>query len=217
MKSIKVILTLVLFILIANNANGQTLTDEEKQIFRERIEAKVLEFQDGLECLVNDALSRNTRTEYLKNTLNLFVGKGDPYTLLEYGRKKNHSAVKMHISSINHSRTITQKVKDYLYILFDPATGHSKMRYSKIRMEFSDAVRVDNIEKVDDHYECTAYYCQKFIGYGPDGQIIYGEDVTWKKIRCYITYTHIPNGPRNKGGFWDAKLGDIYVISTEKN
>lgn len=217
MKSINFLLAFVVFIFIANCATGQTLTDEEKQIFRDRVEAKVLEFQDGLQSVVNDQLSRSVRTEYTKNVLGLFIGKGEPYSLLEYGRKISHSAVKMQTSSINHSRITTQKVKEYLYKLFDPATGRSKMRYSKIRMEFSDAVRVDNIEKVGDHYECTAYYCQKFIGYGPDGQIKYGEDLTWKKIRCYITYTKVPNGPdNNKLGFWDAKLGDIFVVSTEK-
>ena len=214
MRLIRLLFSCACIILIANNANGQTLTDEEKQIFRERIEAKVLEFQDGLESLVNDALSRNTRTEYLTNTLNLFVGKGDPYTLLEYGRKKNHSAVKMHISSINHSRTITQKVKDYLYILFDPATGHSKMRYSKIRMEFSDAVRVDNIEKVDDHYECTAYYCQKFIGYGPDGQIN-DDKLQWKILRLFISSNNPDiDSVEVSDKFWNVKLGDIYLIDS---
>ena len=94
--------------------------------------------------------------------------------------------------------------------MYNPETGKSKLAYTKIVIESASAVRVDNIEKVGDHYECVAYFTQKFIGYR-DGKVWYSDE-TSKKIRCYINHIDLPTGKR----IFDAKLGDIYVLSTKK-
>ena len=193
---------------------AQSLTDEQKQIFQERVTQKVEEFESGLKNVVNNQLSRSLRNEYTKNVLHLFIGEGDPYSIYDDGRKIYNSGVVMETSSVNRSWTTTTKFKRYLYKLYDPATGRSKMPYTKISLEFTDAVRVDNIERVGDHYECVAYFCQKFLGYR-DGRVIYG-DVTEKKIRCFINSIEIPTATGGKQVIWDAKLGDIYVLSTRK-
>lgn len=213
MKSIKLFLSLFFLGLAAMNLQAQDrLTDEQKKMFQERVKQKVEEFQSALSNVVNKSLQHNIRKENVTNLLKLFIGEGNPYDYYdeELDERIYNTGVRMQTSSIYKTNNQSQKLKTYIYKLYDPDTGASKMPYTKIVIESVSAVRVDNIEWVGDHYECVAYFTQKFIGYR-DGKVWYS-DLTSKKIRCYIMHIDLPTGKR----IFDAKLGDIYVLSTQK-
>lgn len=213
MKKVKSFLSVLLLFIAVGNIQAQSeLTENQKAEFQNRVKQKVDEFQHALSNIVNIELRHDIRKENVTNLFKLFMGEGEPYDYYDFeADKRVHSTgVKMQTSSVNRTHNGSQKLKNYIYKLYDPETGKSKMAYTKIQIESASAVRVDNIEKVGDHYECVAYFCQKFIGY-KDGRIWYS-DKTSKKIRCYITSIDLPTGKR----IFDAKLGDIYVLSTEK-
>lgn len=214
MKAIKILAFIVIACITATNVQAQEeyeLTEEQKELFQNRVKQKVEEFQSSLSNIVNEKLDHSVRKEEVKNLLLLFMGGGEPYEYYdeELDRRITSSGVKMETSSTRTNRITTQKIKNYIYKLYDPETGTSKLSYSEIIIKSAAAVRVDNVERVGDHYECIAYFCQKFIG-TRDGKIVY-IDTTCKKIKCYITMTDLPTGKK----IFEAKLGDIMVTSTE--
>lgn len=213
MKKIKLFLSAFLLLVAVGNIQAQDeLTEAPKIEFQNRVKQKVEEFQNALSNIVNNELRHDIRKENVINLLKLFMGEGEPYDYYdeETDRRVHSTGVKMQTSSVYNTNNQSQKLKRYIYKLYDPETGTSKLVYTKIKIESVSAVRVDNIEKVGDHYECVAYFSQKFIGYR-DGKVSYS-DKTSKKIRCYINHIDLPTGKR----IFDAKLGDIYVLSTQK-
>lgn len=212
MRRFKLIFVLFLCLISIKVYAQAELTDAQKIEFQNRVKQKVEEFQDALSNIVNNKLEHRIRKENVTNLLKLFMGEGDPYDYYdEDADARIHSTgVKMQTSSIYKTNNQSQKLKSYIYKLYNPETGKTKLLYTKIVIESASAVRVDNIEKVGDHYECIAYFSQKFIGYR-DGKVWYS-DVTSKKIRCYINHIDLPTGQR----IFDAKLGDIYVLSTKR-
>lgn len=213
MKHFKIILLLFLAGFMSGQLQAQErLTDAQKEIFRTRVKQKVEEFQSSLSRIVDNGLKHEHRKEEVKKLLALFMGKGEAYSYYdeELDRRVNSTGVKMQTSSVNRSYTGSQKLKNYIYKLYNPETGRSGTNYEKIKIESADAVRVDNIQRVGDHYECTAYFYQKFTGYR-DGRIIYS-DGTSKKIRCFINVKDLPSGKK----IYEALLGDIYVLSTKR-
>lgn len=213
MKNINILVTLFFLCFGIMDVHAQDeLTDAQKKMFQERVKQKVDEFQHSLSNIVDNSLRHDIRKENVINLFNLFIGEGNPYDYYdeELDQRVHSTGVKMQTSSIYNTNSQSQKLKNYIYKLYNPETGVSKTNYTKIVIESASAVRVDNIEKVGDHYECVAYFSQKFIGY-KDGRVWYS-DVTGKKIRCYISHIDLPNGKR----IFDAKLGDIYVLSTRK-
>lgn len=215
MRSVKIILLIICAVIMnAASADSQTLTDKQKVLLQERVLQKVEEFQSSLSKIVNTGNSHEVRKEHVALLMNLFIGKCEPYYYedLELGTKIHSTGVKMETSSINRAYISSQKMKNYIYKLYNPKTGKSKMSYTKIVIESASAVRVDNIEPVGDHYECAAYFCQKFIGYR-DGRIVYGPEVTSKKVKCYIKSIDTKTG----GTVWDAKLGDIYMSCQQRS
>jgi len=213
MNKFKLFFSAILLFVAVGSINAQDeLTDAQKVHFQNRVKQKVEEFQNALSKIVNKELRHDIRKENVTNLLKLFMGEGDPYDYYdEDADKRVHSTgVKMQTSSVYKTNNKSQKLKRYIYKLYNPETGSSSLHYTKIVIESVSAVRVDNIEKVGDHYECVAYFCQKFIGYR-DGRVYYS-DKTSKKIRCYINHIDLPTGKR----IFDAKLGDIYVLSTQR-
>ena len=213
MKKLKLFLSVFLLLIAAGNIHAQDeLTDAQKVEFQNRVKQKVEEFQNALSNIVNVDLRDDIRKENVTNLLKLFMGEGEPYDYYdeEADTRVHSTGVKMQTSSIYKTNNQSQKLKRYIYKLYNPETGKSSLPYTKIEIESASAVRVDNIEKVGDHYECVAYFSQKFIGYR-DGKVWYS-DKTSKKIRCYINHIDLPTGKR----IFDAKLGDIYVLSTKK-
>lgn len=212
MKNRRTILMLFLCLMSLTISAQEELTESQKIEFQNRVKQKVEEFQNALSNIVNNKLEHEIRKENVTNLLKLFMGEGDPYDYYdeEADTRIHSTGVKMQTSSIYKTNNQSQKLKNYIYKLYDPNTGESKLTYTKIVIESASAVRVDNIEKVGDNYECVAYFSQKFIGY-KDGKVWYS-DITSKKIRCYINHIDLPTGKR----IFDAKLGDIYVLSTKK-
>ncbi len=214
-QTVFAIIALLLLASWNGTTQAQTLTEEQKKIFQDRVKQKVEDFEFEMTQIVNTKLSNKNRAEGVRNLLNLFIGQGEPYQYNDYDYrgnviKRRSTGVTMEVSSVNRSRTTTQKLKKYIYGFFNPETCRSGKSYSYMKVEYSDALRVDNIERVGDHYECVAYFVQRFYGYR-DGHVVYS-DQTGKKIRCYINHIELPTG----GEIWDAKLGDIYVVSTER-
>lgn len=199
------------FIAVSMQAQDR-LSEEQKIEFQNRVKQKVEEFQNALSDIVNNELNHPFRKEQVKNLLQLFIGEGDPYDYydIELDKRVHSTGVKMQTSSVNKVTEQSQRLKRYIYRLYNPETGKSSLSYSKIVIESASAVRVDNIVQVGDHYECVAYFSQKFIGYR-DGKVSYG-DLTGKKIRCYINHIDLPTGKK----IFEAKLGDIYVLYTKR-
>lgn len=213
MKYVKLLLSLLVISFVMPSLHAQEkLTDAQKKMFQERVKQKVEEFQGALSNVVNDSLRHDIRKENVINLLKLFIGEGNPYNYYdeELEERVYSTGVKIQTSSIYNTNNQSQKLKKYVYKLYNPETGKSEMSYTEIVIESASAVRVDDIEEVGDHYECVAYFSQKFIGY-KDGKVWYS-DLTGKKIRCYIMHIDLPTGKR----IFDAKLGDIYVLSTQK-
>lgn len=214
MKNFKFILSLLFcFIVVGVQAQEtEELTEAQKKEFQIRVKQKVEEFQNGISKMVNKELSHEARVEHQVNVLKKFIGEGEAYSYYdsELDRRVDSKGVKMQTSSVNQEITKSQLLKKYIYKLYNPKTRRTDLPYTEIQIDSASAVRVDNIVKVGDHYECVAYFAQKFIGYR-DGKVWYS-DKTAKKIRCYITRIDLPTGE----ALFEAKLGDIYVLYTEK-
>lgn len=209
MKTIKLYLSVILlaaFVMPTFAQHRNELSQEDKKEIQQRIKQKIDEFQFYLSSIVNMELSDAQRKTSISSALVLFIGKGEPYYLInEYGERENYNGVRMQISSVNANSVRWRFMKAYLNNLYT-----NIYNYTKVVIESADAVRVDNIHPTaDGRYEATAYFCQKYISYS--GENIAYSDITGKKIKVYIDAIEVPEGT-----VWDAKLGDIYVTSTER-
>lgn len=209
----KRIITIITIILSAISVSAQEITEEQKQIVRDRVAQKVEEFGKSLSRMVDTDQTKAVRDDSQRLILSLFIGKGEPYEIYDYklNRNKKSKGVKIQTSSANRSLISTTLLRDYLNKYYDPITGKSRMKYSEMKIETADAIRVDNITREGDHYVCVAYFYQDFYGI-VDGVVKYS-DRTYKKIKCRITQIEIPGGG---GVLFDAKLGDISVVSTSR-
>lgn len=202
-----VILLLTLF--ASGPVFSQQLTQSEKESLQIRVKNKIDEFQFYLLQLGD---KRSTSAEVKDNAyslaLKLFVGECEDYSIYDPDLERSvvKPAVRMEISSTARKTKSRVNMKRYLNNLRNSQT------YDQIEITDADVVRVDNIYKVGDHYECMAYFCQKYIGYR-DKRIIYS-DITTKKVRVYIQAIQIPKANGRTETIWNALLGDIYVIDT---
>lgn len=214
MKFFKYVLVLCTSCFITGSAHAQDLNGEEKSYFEIRVKQTVEEFQHALSNIANNDLRHDIRKESVNSLLKLFIGEGEPYDYYdeELDRRVHSLGVNMRIQTTNLSKS--QRLKRYIYKLYNPETRKSSMPFSRIALESADIIRIDNIQKVGDHYECIAYYTQKFIGL-MDGGVVFS-DRTIKKIRCYMKYDTSVTLPPDKKIF-QVLLGDIYVVSSHKN
>lgn len=215
MKNIKTYISLLFLCFAAMSVQAQKeaeLTEALKKEYQRRVKQKVEEFQNGLSKIANAELSHKERVEHQINTLKSFIGEGEAYYYYdeELDRRVKSTGVKMQTSSVNLEFIKSQLIKKYINKLYNPEKRISELPYTKIQIDSAGVVFVDNIIKVGDHYECVAYLAQKFIGYR-DGKVRYS-DKTGKKIRCYIRKIDLPSGEY----IFEIKLGDIYVLYTEK-
>lgn len=190
--------------------NAQQLTYSEKEALQRRVKDKVDEFQFYIAQLANKkSTSMEVKNNAYSLALKLFIGECEDYSIYdpELGRNVFKSAVRMETSSKYRSTKSRTLMKRYLNNLRNNQT------YSQIEITDADIVRVDNIYRVGDHYECMAYFCQKYIGYR-DGRVSYS-DITTKKVRVYINAIQIPKADGSTETIWNALLGDIYVIETK--
>lgn len=188
---------------------AQTLSATEKAALQRRVKDKVDEFQFYLGQLADKrSTSPTVKDNAFRLALKLFIGECEPYTIYDpdLGHQINKSAVRMETSSKHRNTKSRTRIKAYLNNL------RNNQSYSQIKITDADIVRVDNIYKVGDHYECMAYFCQKYIGYR-DGRIVYS-DITTKKVRVYINAIQVPKADGSTETIWNALLGDIYVVET---
>lgn len=202
--------------IVTNSVTAQELTSQEKKALEIRVKDKVDEYQYYLSQLAD---KRSTSTEVKNNAyslaIKLFIGECENYTIhepyIENGaeryREVTKPAVRMETSSKYRSAKSRTLMKRYLDNLRNNRT------YTQIEITDADVVRVDNIYKVGDHYECMAYFCQKYVGYR-DNRIIYS-DITTKKVRVHIQAIQVPKSDGSMETIWNALLGDIYVIETK--
>lgn len=205
----------ILFVIFSANilsAQTKTLSDEDKEILKTRIVDKLEDFQYFLQTMADKRNSQDVRNTAYNSCINLFIGKCEPYE--EYndwvGIPIQRKAVQMQTSSINRpGKGPKQAMKQYLTRML------RGLGYSNIRIEQSDAIRVDTFRKLGDgRYMAIAYIFQDFIGYGNDGQTLYS-DRTEKKVYIHIDATEIPTEEGTET-IWDVKLGDMSVVSTQK-
>lgn len=203
------LITLLFVIFLSTSAYSQQLTHAEKESLQTRVKNKVDEYQFYLQQLAD---KRSTSAVVKDNAytlaLKLFIGECENYSIYEpdLGRNVTKPAVRMEVSSkyrLTKSRVLMKKYLNNL---------RNNTSYDQIEITDADVVRVDNIYKVGDHYECMAYFCQKYVGYR-DNRVVYS-DVTTKKVRVYIEAIEIPKSDGSTETIWNALLGDIYVIST---
>lgn len=204
-------IAILLFVLLACGANAfpQELTTSQKEALQRRVKDKVDEFQFYMGQLADKkSTSSEVKNNAYRLALKLFIGEGENYSIYdpELERDVQKSAVRMEVSSKYRSTKSRTLMKRYLNNLRNNKT------YTQIEITDADIVRVDNIYPVGDHYECMAYFCQKYIGYR-DGRIAYS-DITTKKVRVYIQAIQIPKADGSTETVWNALLGDIYVIET---
>ncbi len=189
---------------------AQELTQEQKEALQVRVKNKVDEYQFYLGQLAN---KKSTNEEVKNNAYNLaiklFIGECENYKIYDpdLGYSVTKPAVRMEVSSKYRSSKSRTLMKRYL------ANLRNNKTYDQIEITDADVVRVDNIYRVGDHYECVAYFCQKYVGYR-DGRIAYS-DVTTKKVKVHIQAIEIPRSDGSTETIWNALLGDIYVISTK--
>lgn len=211
MKKIQYLLFVMAMMLAMPKGSAQAqLTEQQKQELQERVKQKVEEFESSLSKIVDNSYSHEVRKGHVKLLLNLFVGAGEPYTYYDFGLMSDveSTGVRMQTSSKYSEKKNWQKLKKYIYKLYNPTTGKSEMMYKKIEITFAEHVRVDNIYRVGDHYEAIAYFTQRFVGTRADGSQY--SDTTTKKIRCYI-YSEVIDGET----VMMVLLGDIYVLLTK--
>lgn len=207
MKTVKIYIALLLMVCAIPSVAQNDLSESDKEALQARVKDKVDEFQYHLSCIVNTELTDYQRLEEIDASLVLFIGKGERYNVTnDRGEVENHSAVRMQLSSVNNDIKRWLTMKKYLRNQYE-----NVHRYGKVVIQAADAVRVDNINKVSDgHYEAMAYFAQKYIAFS-DGRVVYS-DITTKKIKVYIDALEVLGEI-----IWDAKLGDVYVTSTNPN
>lgn len=202
-------LLFIIILLLPISLSAQELSEQQKNVLQKRTKDKVDEFQHYMKQLAD---KRSTSTTVKNNAyslaLKLFIGEGESYTTVDpyTGESQMKPAVRMETSSKYRSTKSRTRMKLYLENLKNSQT------YTQIEITDADVVRVDNIQRVGDHYECMAYFCQKYIGYR-DNRIVY-QDITTKKIRVYIQAIRVPNSDGSTTVIWNALLGDIYVVET---
>lgn len=192
-----------------NTLLAQQLTGAEKEAIQRRVKDKVDEFQFYLGQLAEKKVtSKVVKDNAFNLALKLFIGECEPYNVFDedLGREVTKSAVRMETSSKYRSAKSRTLMKRYLTNL------RNNQSYSQIEITDVDAVHVTNIERVGDHYECVAIFCQKFVGYR-EGRVSYS-DITTKKVRVYINMIEIPRADGSTQVIWNAFLGDVYVIET---
>jgi len=209
---IRLLLAAILSISFCVYAPAQSLTPQEKEALKTRVKNKVDEFQFYLGQIANKrSTSSQVKTNAYNLAVKLFIGECGEYEI--YDPEDECEVLKppvaMETASFRYSKPLRTPMKDYLTNL------KNNKRYDQIEITDADVVRVDNIKRVGDHYECTAHFCQKYVGYR-DRRIVY-TDYTTKAVRVYIQAIEIPRADGTTETIWNALLGDIYVTSISKN
>lgn len=209
-------LLLIFFLGITTCVYGQStndLTEEEKEQIQNAIKDRLTDFQDNLEQMADKKNSQYVRTSAHKSNRLLFLGKCEPYTVINLSTDEveKKEPVQMETSSISNDveRKRKQSMKRYFINIMN------NRAYANIRVTQSKAVRVDNIRKVGDgKYVAVAHIHQYFTGYGGDRQILYSDE-TEKAVGISIEVSDVETsmGVDRK---IDIRLGDMKVVLTDR-
>ena len=181
--------------------NKVELSNEEIKEFEERTKVLLTDFQSYLTEIGDKSNDDELKNYYIKRALRLFMGEGEAYEIDDQYYKPVHMQVSSLRNGIETKRNVP--MKQYLQTL-------KRLRYSKVKIERADCVRLSNLYKVGDHYEGTAVYFQLFRGYNGD-RISY-TDKTRKTVKVFL----IPEYD-DWGRHWDVKFGDVDVAETTAN
>ncbi|MDO4158906.1 MAG: hypothetical protein Q4D41_00440 [Prevotellaceae bacterium] len=177
---------------------------EDKQELLERAKMKVGEFRQYLSGIVNTDLSGAQRQSTIKSALALFRGKGEAYSVEnEYGEKEQLNPVRMHFFHANRQKTEVISMARFLNNLYN-----NSRRYGVVEIQSVDVEIIDNIYKVDSIHYKAVIHLQRFT-LGENG--IFTNNKTSNKK--YVVDINPIN--TSDGIIWDAKLGDVYAISTK--
>ncbi len=194
---------LLLFIAFAGTfavqaQESDNLSEPEIEELRERTIQLITDFQGYLTEIGNKSNSESMKDYYIKSALHLFMGNGDSY----YIDGRYHDPVIMEVSSLRNGITTVRPkpMKQYLQNL-------KRLRYTSVRIEKAETVRISNIYKVGDHYEGTAIFFQYFEG--KQGERTVYRDKTKKAVKIYVV-----REDDDWGTHWNVKFGDIKVEET---
>ncbi len=179
-------------------AQTNDLSPEELEMFQEEVKRRTNRFQMYLTFIGNKENDLNTKQSYVKQTLKLFIGKGENYKDI-YGN--NQPAVGMETTSKTTGRKSWQTTKQYLDRL-------TKLPYNKIEITWVDTCRVSNFYKVKDGlYQATVTVSQRFAGYRDNGSYT---DTTVKVIDVYLEEYLTEVGRRYRILFGDIEAVETY-------
>lgn len=208
------LLLIVFMLLSVNLAYSQTsdLSKEDMDQLLEQTKHKVNEFNGYVSFIAKKKRYKSlqeqnemeqSKTEYIKQALKLFIGGGYAYV----DEDGNHQpAPVMQVSSIS-KKTRKVKVTDRDISVYLNNLRH--LKYTEVNVSAGDAFFCSDARQVGpDKYMATLSFRQYFVG-KMDGKIVYS-DKTDKTVKIYITKQTIDGRTR-----WTVLLGDIKVDVTE--
>ena len=189
----------------------EVLTKEDVDEINQQIEMKVSVFQGFVSDLASDQLSKKAKEKIRDNALILFIGEGNPFTILiplpngKY-EEKMHKPVQMGIFTSKYNpRRKYFLMKDYL-------TNLINSKYKKVIIENAQGLAIDkNFRKVSEgRYMTVVHYLQKYTAFSStDLKRPTYWDLTEKTITIYIDRHDIILPDGEVGHFWEVKLGDV--------
>lgn len=208
MKAIKLIIgSLViaasasqLFAQSETNQSYETLTPELQQILTLRAKERVGQMNDNIAYMADKDKKEKIRYYFREKALNLFIGRGDEYTL----GGVYSDGVKMQTTSIYNKKPRPQLMKRYFTRLIN-------LNYVDVEIEGTDIVDMDvsALRKInDDLYVCSVCFVQKFRGIRGDGRADY-VDRTRKEATVYVVLEETID--RKEPAIY---IGDVYAKET---
>lgn len=188
---------------IAQSDKGAiSLTQAEIDAITDKVKQKVDIFQNELSIIVNPANNETTKSQAIKDALDLFIGKGKAYPSYDmFGNYSMHPAVTMQTTS--RSRGVrTRLMTTYLDI-----TKASAKKY-KIKIEQAQSVRVDNFQQDPNDankFLAIATYYQTYIRRSEWGTDI---DHDAKTMKVYIE-RRVCQTPGGEMQVFVIQLGDV--------
>ncbi len=196
-------------------SSGEELFGDELQQIEEEIRSNVKIFQNYVSKLAGNSFSHIQKEDRYQMALDLFINRGEPYEEIvpslngEY--TKMHDAVQMCVVSSKYSqKRIRYPMKQYLRNLIRNSESPN-YKYQKILIEWSEAIRIDNYQKVGDgRYMALAHCVQKYSAYrsAESGDATY-TDYTRKTIAVYINVIELEQPDGQIDNYIQILLGDV--------
>ncbi len=177
--------------------NAVVLSDDEKELFKERTLEKVNDFQNSLSLMSSKNLTADEKKVNKEVAAELFINKGITVVM-----------------EVSYRSTVTGEISKKNRPLLAYFDNLCNLPYATIEFRTAKACHVSNwYQKGTDSngnpvYEATATYYQEFIGYRKDGNSYH--DITQKTVRVEIRWSTDLAGAR-----WVVLLGDVGIVETK--